>query len=90
MFTPKEIFHMNLTIMKDCLNLAEYTMSRESVAFRSFRKQTMMFFYNEMRQFFSKMVVAGKIEQCECGADVKDGYTSCEKCGGCGYKPVGA
>ena len=83
----KEIWDLELSIMKSQLKLGEFKFGgRESEQYRFFKENTMNHVYEGTKRFFQKMEKAGLFERCECGANLRHGWTGCEKCGGSGWK----
>ena len=70
----KAIFHNNLYIMKKILDLGEFKLGKKSDDYKYLKKL--------FKQMFDEKIVI----KCNCGANIRHGYTDCEFCGGCGYK----
>ncbi len=82
----KKIFLMNLSTMKQILDLAQYKLGKESDDFKYFKKQTMQLFYDSLEQLFDSMVQENIIKKCSCKNKIKDGYSECALgCGGSGF-----
>ena len=81
----KEIFLLNLSIMKENLNLVEFKLGKDTKDFKFCKKEIMNFTYNELKKFFENLVKKGIITKCECKNNLRQGYSSCPKCGGCGF-----
>lgn len=82
----KLVYWMNLTIMKKILSLYEYKVGKQSNEYRYFKREVMDFFYMELRLFYTDLVKQGYAEDCPCGANLRQGYSKCEQCGGSGFK----
>jgi len=82
----KEIHGAMLKIMKSILDMAEFKWGKESLEFKYFKKEIMSLVYSNERGLFERMNHGGLLVKCKCGANVKHGYSSCEFCGGSGYR----
>lgn len=83
----KEIFHKNLSIMKKILDLGEFKLGgRKSDDFKYYKKQVMDYFYKSMMTLFKYMEDEKILVKCDCKSKLRQGYSDCEYCGGCGYK----
>ena len=86
MSIAREIFLLNLDIMKKCLSLAEFKLGKKSEDYKYMKKEIMNYFYNGIKKFFKKLVKEEIFEVCACGAKIRKGYSPCKLCGGCGFK----
>lgn len=82
----RELFLLNLEIMKKCLSLAEFKLGKKSEDYKYMKKEIMNFFYQGIQKLFKKMVKANILQICNCGAKIRQGYSSCKLCGGSGFK----
>ena len=82
----KTIFLMSLSVMKKVLDLGEFKLGKKTDDFKYFKKQIMDFFFQALKKLFKTLVDEKIIEKCGCSAKLRQGYTSCEECGGSGYK----
>jgi len=83
----KEIFHKNLSIMKQILDLGAYKLGgKKSEDFLYYKKQVMDYTYKGLQKLFKQLVDEKILIKCECSAKLRQGYSDCEFCGGCGYK----
>ena len=81
----KEIFLLNLDIMKKNLDLVEFKLGKDTKDFKFCKKEIMNFTYNSLKKFFEELVKKEVITKCECKANLRQGYSNCKFCGGCGY-----
>jgi hypothetical protein len=78
---------MQLGVMKNTLKLMEFKFGgRDSEQFKYVKEQIMNFTYDGTKKFFIQGVADGVFEKCDCGANLRHGYTACEDCSGSGYK----
>ena len=82
----KLIFHTNLSIMKKILDLGEFKLGKKSEDYKYFKKQIMDYFYINMKKQFKIFLDEKIIEKCSCKTTIRQGYSDCKFCGGCGYK----
>jgi len=82
----KHIFLAFLSIMKKILDLIAFKCDKKSDDYKFYKKQIMDYIYNGLRDLFKKLQSEGLIDKCSCGADLRNGYSDCQKCGGSGYK----
>ena len=82
----KTIFLINLSIMKKILDLVSFKFDRRTNEFRYLKSQVMDYFYESMKKEFDKLVSQKILENCDCGAHMRKGYSKCPKCQGSGYK----
>jgi hypothetical protein len=83
---PEIIFVSMLKIMKDTLDLGEFAF--EDKKFRYFKREIMNICYKQLENLFLELKDQGVVEVCECGANLRQGWSACELCHGCGYKSV--
>ena len=84
----KLLFHSILGIMKDTLNLEEFSYreaGRSDPRYRTFKKHLMEFTYSNLRELLSELQEWGLLESTEDGEDVKNGYKN-NSSGGSGYE----
>lgn len=82
----KDIFLNSLATMKEVLSLAEFKLGRDTEDYRYFKRQTMNAHYNGLIRIFQKLEHEKLIIRCECMARLRQGYSTCEFCGGSGYR----
>lgn len=80
----KDIFWMNLSILKKTLSLYEYKVGKNSDEYKYFKQQIMDYFFLELDRFYKESLKKGLIKKCPCGTNVRKGFKDCE-CGGSGY-----
>jgi hypothetical protein len=82
----KNIFELNLGIMKNTLKLMEFKFGgRDSDQFKFVKEQIMNFHYDAIKRFFLDGVKEGAFEKCSCGANLRQGWRNCI-CAGSGFK----
>jgi hypothetical protein len=84
----KSIFEMQLGIMKRILKLGEFKFGKDSEQFRFYKEETMNAVYENSKKFFLQGASDGVFEKCNCGANLRHGWTECTYCCGSGYKDV--
>lgn len=84
----KNIFEMQLDIMKRILQLGEFKFGKDTDQFKYFKQETMNAVYEGTKKFFLKGVKDGDFAACDCGASLRHGWNSCNFCSGSGYKDV--
>ena len=72
--------------MKKLLDLAEFKLGKDSADFKYFKKQTMDYVYDGLRDLFNKLEEGKVIVKCGCNSKIRQGYADCPNCNGCGYK----
>jgi len=82
----KTIFLNSLSTMKKILDLGEFKLGKKTPDYKYFKKQTMDFFYKNLKKLYKQMVDDKIIEKCDCKAKIRQGYSECPFCGGSGYK----
>jgi len=82
----KNRFLSTLSIMKKILDLGEFKLGKKSDDYKYFKKQVMDYFYKALKKEFKLLVDEKIIEKCDCKANLRQGYSSCDLCGGSGYK----
>ena len=70
--------------MKETLTLAEYAL--EDRKYKYFKKQVMNLSYESLGKIYRELVARGDAASCECGAQVRNGWSECPLCSGSGYK----
>ena len=83
-----EVFSAHLTAMKGILDLGEFHWGKASSEFKTFRSGVMDKTYNAVAALGDKLLREGVVQNCECNANLRQGYSGCPKCGGCGYRTV--
>ena len=81
----KEFYLVTLDIMKRYLDLAEFKFDKKSNEFKFMKKQIMNIVYGSLKVFYQMLVKKDLAERCSCKANLRQGYTKCEFCSGCGY-----
>jgi len=82
----RAIFHKNLSVMKQILDLGEFKLGKNSEDFKYYKKQIMDAVYKGLLGLFQVFVEEKLIEKCSCGAKLRQGYNDCKDCGGSGYR----
>lgn len=82
----KIIFLFSLSIMKKILDLGEFKLGKKSDDYKYFKRQIMDFFYKGLNKLYKSLADEKIIERCDCKANLRKGYSDCEKCSGSGYK----
>jgi len=82
----KIVFLSCLAIMKKILDLGEFKLGKKSQDYKYFRKQTMDYFYNNLKKLFLQLEEKKIITLCDCKSKLRQGYSNCSLCGGSGYK----
>jgi len=80
----KEIYLMNLSIMKKILDLISFKYDNRTSEFKYMKKQIMDYFYNTLNNKFKSLEDSKILKKCECGTNVRKGYKNCS-CGGAGF-----
>ena len=81
----RTIFLNALEVMKKNLDLVAFKFSKNSEDFRYFKKEIMDYTYNGLKKTFKQLEEQKIIIKCECGASLRNGWKSCESCGGSGF-----
>lgn len=81
----KEIFWLCLGIMKNILSLAEFKLGKNTTDYKYFKKEVMDHFYNGLTRFYEKLESKDILKKCDCGSKLRQGYNSCNNCGGSGF-----
>jgi len=81
----KIIYTYNLKIMKKTLDLVELAMDKRTKQWKYVRSQIFDYFYEELEKEFKYLMDNKTIQKCECGTNLRKGYSNCPKCGGSGY-----
>jgi len=82
----KLIFLNALSTMKAELSLLEFKMGKKSPEYLYLRKSIMDFVYKGLKKLFKTLSDEKIIVRCECKAKLRQGYKSCLKCGGSGFR----
>lgn len=78
--------------MKDLFNLGEFKFGgRDSEEYKYYKKQVQKIIYSQLNKILESLHETGLTVTCECGAslDKREGYTTCQLCGGSGYRNSG-
>lgn len=82
----KEIFALQLGIMKNILKLGEFKFGgKDSDQFKYFKESVMNYVYDGTKKFFIQGVSNGVFEKCDCGGNLRRGWKDCPKCAGSGF-----
>lgn len=81
----REIYLSNLKVMKKVLDLVELAMDKRTKQWKYVRSQIFNFFYDELKSNFNTLADVKIIKKCDCGANLRQGFKQCPKCGGSGY-----
>ena len=81
----KTIFERQLSIMKQILRMGEFKFGRDTEQYKFFKEQTMDAVYIGTRTLFKDMEKAGLVKPCTCKGNLREGYSGCAHCSGCGY-----
>ena len=82
----KAVYLRHMTAMKEVLNLGEMKFgTRESPAYKTYKKIVMDAFYNAMYDVLMAMEKEGALQKCPCGTTIRQGYQTCPKCNGAGH-----
>ncbi|GAG09422.1 unnamed protein product, partial [marine sediment metagenome] len=82
----KNIFHVNLSVMKKILDLGEFKLGKKSDDYKYFKKQVMDYVYKSIKKLLKILAEDGLLEKCDCKAKIRQGYSDCKYCGGSGYR----
>ena len=86
MSLSKQIFTLQLGVMKNILKLMEFKFGgRDSDQFKYVKEQIMNYTYDGTKKFFTQGVIDGVFGNCSCGANLRHGYTDCPDCSGSGF-----
>lgn len=77
----KSLFESQLGIMKRILKLGEFKFGKDTDQFRFFKEEVMNAVYDGNKKFFQQE----NFDKCDCGANMRHGWSDCPKCGGSGY-----
>jgi len=80
------IFLNSLSTMKKLLDLMAFKLDKRTVDYKYIKSQIMDFTYNNLLKLFKSLTDENIITKCECGHSLRKGYSSCPKCGGCGFR----
>ena len=82
----KAIYLRHMSALKEVLNLGEMKFgTRESPAYKTYKKIVMDAFYNAMSEVFAALEKEGAVQKCPCGTSIRQGYQTCPKCNGAGH-----
>lgn len=83
------IWELQMGVMKNVLKLMEFRFGgRDTEAYRYVKEQVMNYTYEATKKFFIQGTAAGLFERCECGANLRHGWNSCQSCAGSGFRDV--
>ena len=74
-----------LSIMKKTMDLVELAMDKRTKQWKYVRSQLFDFFYEEIEKELKYFTDNKLIKKCDCGANLRQGFKKCPKCGGSGY-----
>lgn len=80
----KEMFLLNLAIMKEILDLVSLKFDKKSNEYKIFKKEIMNITYTNLRTFYKKLVKENILKICTNKCDLRQGWDKCS-CGGCGF-----
>ncbi len=83
-----KLFHMNLSVLKAILSLLEFKLGKNSTDYIYAKKEIMDSIYNGLKKLFKELEENKIIIKCECKHSLRKGYSSCEFCGGSGFKNI--
>ena len=72
--------------MKAELDLFEFKLGKKSDEFKYVKKRVMDFTYKGIKDLFKTLTDEKIIVRCECKAKLRQGYKSCPKCSGSGFR----
>lgn len=82
----KTIFLLNLSTMKQILDILAFKFGKKSEDYRFLKKEIMDLFYKKLKKLFKDLVELKILVRCPCRANLRKGYSDCEFCGGSGYR----
>ena len=82
----KTIFLTNLSITKKILDLLQYKFGKESDDFKYLRKSMFDYVYDSLKKLFKQLEDNEIVEKCSCDNKIRNGYSPCLECAGCGYR----
>jgi len=82
----REIFLKSLNTMKKILDLVEFKFDKRTKEFRYFRQEIMNNTYENLYKLFKTLKDNKILENCPCGAKLRQGYKVCIDCGGSGFR----
>ncbi len=71
--------------MKSILSLAEFKLGKDTADYKYFKKEVMNHFYNNLTKFYDSLEKKNILKKCGCNSKLRQGYSSCNNCGGSGY-----
>ena len=84
----RDLFILQLSIMKNILNLGEFKLGKTSEDYKFFKREVMNCFYNSLKKYLEELRKEGNVQYCECKTKMRSGYSECKFCGGCGYRSI--
>ncbi|GAG62090.1 unnamed protein product [marine sediment metagenome] len=81
----RNVFLMNLNIMKKILDLIAFKTDKKSDDYKYYKQEIMEATYSNLKKLFRKLEEEKISEKCSCGANFRKGYKSCNLCGGSGF-----
>ena len=82
----KIVFLTHLAIVKKILDLLEFKLGKNTDEYKYLKKQIFDYFYEGIKKMFKSMSDAEILQKCDCDSKIRNGYSPCDLCGGCGYK----
>ena len=82
----REIFLSALDTMKKDLDLLEFGMDMKPEKFKYVKNQIMNNVYSNLKKLFKQLENSKLITECECKHSLRNGYSKCPNCSGCGFK----
>lgn len=83
MSLSKSLFESQLGIMKRILKLGEFKFGKDTEQFKFFKEEVMNAVYDGNRKLYVQM--SDQFDRCDCGANMRHGWSECPKCAGSGY-----
>jgi len=82
----KIVFERQLSIMKEILRMGEFKFGgRKTEDYKYFKEKVMDAVYIGTRVLFKELEKKGYLKPCVCKSNLRDGYSDCELCSGCGW-----
>lgn len=83
---PAFVFTTSLDSMKRILRMGEFKFGHGSEDFTYFKEQVMDTTYTALRALLRDLEARGLAARCTCNADLKQGWSKCPDCAGCGWR----
>jgi len=84
----KMIFERQLAIMKQILRLGEFKFSKGTEQYKFFKENIMDAVYIGCKALLKDLEKEGILQKCECNGNLREGYSPCEYCSGCGFRSI--